>query len=244
LQSLVAIAIAIVLSIQSMSVVNQKIVEVEDSAEDATETTKNESIPKPYRLIYHPYLSWTDVFINYVLACLLNLTSLNSLDPKSKEASEILSKIRNKCEVVTDGFMARLAIKKWSDSSQCAIAEHISEIPFQPNILKDWNITDDTNIVIESASERETVKVLVRFPSSLLTSDERENATVSETSGCLIVKELDLINFALDVPVVIQFHGGGLVSAKPTLIAEIIEMLYVTLFLLISFFFRFLITYI
>jgi hypothetical protein len=165
------------------------------------------------------------------------LTSLNSLDPKSKEASEILSKIRNKCEGVSDGFMARRAIKKWSDSSQCAIAEHIGEIPFQPNILKDWNITDDTNIVPEIASERETVKVLVRFPSSLLTSDERENATVSETSGCLIVKELDLTNFALGVPVVIQFHGGGLVSAKHTLIAEIIEILHVTLFLIISSFF-------
>jgi hypothetical protein len=185
--------------------------QVVDSEVFAASTT-TESIPKPYSAIWHPYMTWKDVATNYLVSFLLNVSSLNKFDPTSTEASDTLSKIRKKCDDMSNGFLRRTALKKWSDSSQCKVAEYIGEIPFQMNILKDWNIADTADILPSSASGRDAVKVLVMFPSSLLTAEERESATTSESSKCLVVKHLDLKNFALDVPVIIQFHGGGLVS--------------------------------
>jgi acetyl esterase/lipase len=175
---------------------------------------KLEKIPTPYSILRNPYLSWADVFMCYMFPYLWDASPLNrDLDPKTADAAEKLAKIRKVLEDMPRGFMGKAAVKKWSDATGGSrLAEYNGEIPFQKNILKDWNIlstADNDKILPVSMVTREIVKVMVRFPSELLSDEQRENAEILDYSGCLEVKELDLKSFAVDVPILVQFHGGG-----------------------------------
>ncbi|KAL3904309.1 MAG: hypothetical protein SGILL_010117 [Bacillariaceae sp.] len=184
-------------------------------SDESTTESKPEDIPKPYSAWRNPNVSWTDVFISLILSYFFKMPLL-TLDPESKEARDDLERTRKKLQDSADGFMGKAAVKKWADASggDRLLAEYSGEIPFQKDILKDWKIIDDSEndrILPDTISSREKVKVLVRFPSRLLSPHQRENAEILDYSGCLEIKELDLSTFAPDTPMLLQFHGGALI---------------------------------
>jgi acetyl esterase/lipase len=181
------------------------------SSSTPSTTTTTTTIPKPYSVLFHPYLSWTDAFLSYFLSYFVNVSVLNKLDPQSNAAEEELNKIRKQLKDGAEGSFGRIPLKRWSNACNCLLAEYVGEIRFQKNILRDWKIYDDAGDLFPgTVSNRDKVKVLVRFPSSLMTAEERNKATVLDYSGCLKVEELDLKTFVPNVPVLVQFHGGGL----------------------------------
>ena len=96
------------------------------------------------------------------------------------------------------------------------VAESSGSIPFQKNILKEWNIVDENSKLpdaIVAGNNRQGVNVLIRFPSSLLADEVREEGTISESTGCLLVDfdRVDWRNFASKVPILLQCHGGAMI---------------------------------
>jgi acetyl esterase/lipase len=175
----------------------------------------DDSIPKPFNLWWNPSLSWTDALLSYVISYIFDFSALDNqtLDPHSEPAATILTRLQQKMHDSSYGYNGRAAIRKWSNAAGVArLAEYSGTIPFQKDILTKWKILDDNydgTDIPESIFTREEVRVLVRFPSTLLSPDERESSTSLKYSGCCEVNKLDLKSFAQEVPLVIQFHGGG-----------------------------------
>jgi len=151
------------------------------------------------------------------------MSSLSRTEIGSTECKEATSIVRKKLHDSAYGSKSKDALKEWSKvSSSNLIAESSGFIPFRTNILKEWNIVDDDDDdddddihtdTVAAANDREGVKILVRFPSSLLPAELEENGTILEYSGCLEVDfdKIDLRTFAPDVPMLIQFHAGAMI---------------------------------
>jgi len=104
------------------------------------------------------------------------------------------------------------------------VAESTGSIPFRRDILRSWGILDYEqekatrgwleNIIDKAKPEEQGVKVLVRFPASLLPPDVQKKGTILDYSGCLGVdfQDIDIRKLAAsNVPILVQFHGGGMV---------------------------------
>jgi acetyl esterase/lipase len=179
------------------------------------------TIPKPYSLIFHPFLTILEKIVSKVVDS-LGFKALAELEIGSKASNDALSKIRNmmsKSEIEYGG--SKKALKKWSmvasskSSSPCILAESSGCIPFRKKILQEWNIVDDDAVLPDAMTnnyDREGVKILVRFPSSLLSAELREQGTILEYSGCLEVDfdKVDWRKFAPNIPMLVHFHGGGM----------------------------------
>jgi acetyl esterase/lipase len=181
-------------------------------------STTTTSIPRPHSVIWHPYLTWAQKIISYVVGYLIPVYQLGQTEIGSPEAKVYMDKLR---KLISEGDtrLEGTAIKEWSQATNgCPIiAESIGSIPFRKNILKEWNIISDEQDIVfpEALHAREEVKILVRFPSTLLATEEVvELGNILEYSGCVEVEfeKIDLRNFAPDVPVLVQFHGGGFVA--------------------------------
>jgi acetyl esterase/lipase len=181
-------------------------------------STTTTSIPRPYSVLWHPYLTWAQKIISFVVGYLVPVYQLGQTEIGSPEAKVYTDKLR---KVISEGDtkLEGNAIKEWSQATNgCPIiAESIGSIPFRKNILKEWNIIAEEKDIMfpEALHSRKEVKILVRFPSTLLATEEVvELGNILEYSGCVEVEfeKIDLRNFAPDVPVLIQFHGGGFVS--------------------------------
>lgn len=231
--------------------------------------------PKPYSLWFHPFLSWTDLFLTLVLGFLMDFTKLVNMSPTSDDA---ISEVNDQRRSLTkfENPVIRKEIKSWrealsSDDDQnenIEIVECVCRIPVQHDILSKWKIlTKDeeqsiatpwknSTTTMSSSWGRDTVKVLVRFPSTLLSEDQSEyymKKNIRSESGCILLSSVDDggggddNNFKFDlkaflssslvkhntnevnvqVPVLVQFHGGGLTiceANKSVLVKEAVQL--------------------
>jgi len=177
-------------------------------------------IPKPYSLLFHPFLTLFEKFVSKMIDLVGGLYGLSINEPGTQGCEDALAKYRNNWD-----SMGKYVIRKWSkasspESSPSPLAEASGKIPFRPNILREWKIVDEDTVLPKAASsakDREGVPVLIRFPSSLLPAEIRDHATVLDYSECLGVAfdAIDWRTFAPEVPLQVQFHGGALVIGAP-----------------------------
>ena len=178
-------------------------------------STTTTSIPTPYSVIWHPNLTLAQKILSSVGGIMLPFYQMGQTEIGSPEAERYTDKARKAMRNI-DTRLEGMFIKGWSKATNgCPImAESIGSIPFRKNILKEWNIiADEQDIILpEALHAREEVKILVRFPSTLLATEEVVELG-KNSSGCVEVEfeKIDLRNFAPDVPVLIHFHGGGFV---------------------------------
>lgn len=194
---------------------------------NSEQNASSDEVPQPYSVWKNPSVGWSDAVLSSLLPYFMDLSVLNNatLDLHSPKAASLLSKLRKKVHDVSYGFAGKAAIGKWAGGGK--LAEYSGQIPFQKNILQHWGVITDKESLPDSIYERDSVTVLVRFPSTLLSAEERASARVLDYSGCLEVKELDLATFAPKTPFLIQFHGGGQIMGsahKEVLIAETAEL--------------------
>ncbi|KAG7348026.1 alpha/beta fold family hydrolase [Nitzschia inconspicua] len=189
--------------------------------ENDQEDSNSSEIPEAYSNWNNPSFSWSDVILSFLTSYFLDFSALDNqtLDPNSEEAANILDKLRTKLNGMSSGYLGRVAVEKWVKAAGCGrLAEYSGTIPVQKDILNKWEILSsdkDDYQLPDCISTREHVPVLVRFPATLMSAEERDNAKVLDYSGCLEVKELDLTTFAPGVPFMIQFHGGGMIMGTP-----------------------------
>ena len=173
----------------------------------------DEEIPKPYSFLFHPYLTILEKIISKIIDLVSGFNGLSIREIGRKTCKDDLKRIRNAMRDSERG-MGKSAFARWAkvsssqSSSPGTLAESSGCIPFRKNILREWNIVDEHTVLpdaIAAANDREWVKMLVRFPSSLLPDELRENATVLEYYGCLHVGfgKIDWKKFVPDVPVLL-----------------------------------------
>jgi acetyl esterase/lipase len=175
--------------------------------------TSTSEVPKHHGLLFNPHLTFIQKILSFVIDYFMDLKSLGLSRLGSEACDKILSKGRKMAlggDAISKSFLT-----EWSDASACPLVESKGRLPFRESILHDWNIVDETTVLpdaISAAKNRKGVEVLVRFPSSLLTNEVDEKGTILDHSGCLEVDfdKIEWKTFRHDVPLLIQFHGGGM----------------------------------
>jgi hypothetical protein len=171
--------------------------------------------PKPYSLMFHPYMTWVDVIINFLMPFFFPVMTMMDHAPTSQSADALKSANGMRTRVSN---LAKTPLKQkvaeWSKSAKSPIVEYVGTLPFQADILKKWGIVkDNEDIELPSwcSPNNKEVDILVRFPSSILSPTDDKIKTSGETeSGCVKVDALDnLASLAPDVPVMVHFHAGG-----------------------------------
>jgi hypothetical protein len=177
---------------------------------DKEETTNAAGTTKPHSSLFHPYMTWFDVFLQFILPFIVPLNNMLKYSPRAKsdEALADINKTRYTLVKLSDPLIKPL-IDRWSKCAKCPIAEYASRLPVRSEILQSWGIVSEIELPSRPNDE---VCVLVRFPSSLL---ESETKSGEMENGCVQVESLDLASFAMDVPIMVHFHGGGMVMGSP-----------------------------
>lgn len=177
----------------------------------ATEnTTSAATLPRNLGLWFHPHLNWKEKIASKFIDYLMCSNAMASCKVGSQESEKILATVRQR---IAQGSKAPRAIfQKWASLARCpllAVAE--GTVPFRANILSEWGIS---NAKIPDISYRKSVGVRVLFPSKLLESVD--SLEIDETHGCALVdfETIDWKTFAPQVPVIVQFHGGGMVVGQ------------------------------
>lgn len=163
----------------------------------------------------------------------LNAKTLPALQTGTPASRDVVAKQQ---AMMIKGMSSPAAVRpilnRWEAIADCKLAVSSGEIPFRKNILTEWGIIDDTTVVPVAAihNDRDSVEVLVRFPSSLLPAEELQGTTLSQSSGCYEVDfcTIDWKTFAPGVPVLLQFHGGGYIIGVPNdpgLVEEAVRLL-------------------
>jgi hypothetical protein len=168
----------------------------------------NEKIPQPYwSALFHPHITWIECFINWIVPLILPMSKMIPCKPDdSPETVSVVKSVHERSKQFVTPALVKVYGKKWSKIAKCPIGEHVCTILVQKDIFQEWGICDSGNMCL---AKRDEARVLVRFPTSVLSSD----VTIGgETDGGFVnVKDLDLRSFALDATVLLQFHGGGFV---------------------------------
>jgi hypothetical protein len=169
--------------------------------------------PKPYSLMFHPYITWVDVIITFLMSFFLPVMKMLVYAPTSRSADALKSAkdMRTKVSNLVKTPLKQ-KVEEWSKSAKSPIVEYVGTLPIQGDVLKKWGIVKDDDIELTSCcSPNKEVEILVRFPSSILSPTDDKIQTSGETeSGCAKVDALDdLASLAPDVPLMVHFHGGG-----------------------------------
>jgi hypothetical protein len=170
-------------------------------------TTK---IVLPHSSFLHPEKTWVDIFISFLFTYLLPLGSVCRFipSPASNDVMACVDKLRQRTEMLESSAVpGHIAI--WSKKAECSIAECAFKIPRKKNILREWGIAD-TEIEVKYPAEKEDgIEVIMRFPSTLI--PEGKHSTEKTETGCVKVEAADLSDLPDDIPIIIWFHGGGMI---------------------------------
>ena len=165
---------------------------------------------KPYSSWFHPEKTWIDIIISFVFRFLLPLAKLKNYSPTTFSESETSQKFLEKQRsTITKLEKSALPSKVagWSKAAKCAIVECVQTIPRNDKILKQWGIVKDD---IKCRLPSEDITIITRFPSSLL-PDDVKTSNENTQSGCVQVESIAFSKLPLDTPIIIYFHGGGLI---------------------------------
>jgi hypothetical protein len=166
----------------------------------------NGKIPQPYwSALLHPYMTWLDWLLNWLVPLIVPMKHMTPCKPDaSPETMSVVESLRWKTNMMNMSVVVKTVARKWPKLAKCPIGEHICTVPVQKDILQKWGICDISDICL---AKRDDVRLLVRFPTSLLSSDVTIGGETA--AGFVKVEDLDIRSFASDATVLVQFYGGG-----------------------------------
>lgn len=169
---------------------------------------------KPYSSLFHPHKSWVDIFLSLIFPFLLPVAAVAAHPPldSSVDAQHVLSKLRKdlcKLEISTVVKM----VKEWASLCGCqAIVECECSIPINTKELAAGFDFLQPHEKPEGNHDDDSTRVIVRYPSSLFPSKAFEATKLTEMG--LVdggAASFDFSEVPLDVPLVVWFHGGGMI---------------------------------
>ena len=169
-------------------------------------------IPRPYWEIFHPFKSWIDVIISILAPLFVHLSSVASL--AATMCPETITAINRLRDVVQklESYSLHSDPIKWAKGAGCDIGECTIMVNRHVDILSQWGIIDKKcpllSKLVTAEPENGAVELILRFPIDLVPISQT-TAEKSRTTGCTIVKFIDLTTIPKDVPIVVWFHGGG-----------------------------------
>ena len=205
------------------------------SPEDANSSSKRakedgQAVPKPYRtFLFHPNVSWLEMILNYwIMPYVMPVHKMVPCKPEEEETTmEAVKGVENRIESLIQVPPAlKPSVEKWKSLAKCEIGEYVCHVPVQKDILYKWGIISDRDSGLEEQIKRNEVKLIVRFPISLLDNDDDDPTTEMEKTefGFVKVENLDLKSFALETATtLVQFHGGGYVILKADAVDIVME---------------------
>ena len=169
-------------------------------------------IPSPYWEIFHPFKSWIDVMISILAPFLIHLSSVASQAArKCPETAAVIHRLRNVVQKI-ESYPIRSDLIKWAKGAGCDIGECIIRVNRHVSILSQWKIIDKKcpllSELLTNEPENGAVELILRFPIDIVPISQRTTEK-SRTTGCTMVKSIDLTSIPKDIPIVVWFHGGG-----------------------------------
>jgi hypothetical protein len=176
------------------------------------EESSKEEPKKPYSIWFHPYLSWKDLIISFFLSLMLPFRKQAKHSPNSEDGRKINDQLRESFNELVDAGFPK-SCKKWSKTAG-GLAQCTWKVPRRASILHEWSIINKQDTLMQqveasSSNDDDLIDVHVWCSLSLLSKQEGERE--ENENGCVEVDSIDLKAISQDVPIVVWFHGGGLV---------------------------------
>lgn len=185
-----------------------------DAPSHQDQASSETPLPKPYSPFWNPNLPWLDLFLGWMVSLFMPLSKMAEHSPDSEQARNVTNDTRTKFNKHMEGPFKQ-GCRKWSKAcSNGGLAQCTWKVPRRPELLYEWNIIDKNDELMKQQVKKEQdendkfVTVHLWFPVSLVT---KEDGRKENDCGCVDVANFDLKSIDKDVPVVIWFHGGGLV---------------------------------
>lgn len=165
-------------------------------------------------------MPWLDLFICWIGSFLFPADKIASQPANSSKGQEFNQEYRCKFDKQTQTPF-KMGCKQWSKAIKEPLVQCTWKIPRQPELLSQWGIIDAKDELLKQVLEKEKqysteqqegddcVTVHVFCPASLVLKEGDVEHTVNDC-GCVEVELIDLKKIALDVPIILWFHGGGL----------------------------------
>lgn len=187
------------------------------AAASTLEQSSNEEHKKPYSIWFHPYVTWKDLIISFLLSLALPFYKVTKHNPNSDEGRKVNERLRESLNKLVDAGFSK-GCRQWSKTAG-GLAQSTWKVPRRPtSILQEWGIMDKRDALMKqvaasSSNDNEVIDVLVWCPLSLVLKDGEERE--ENECGCIEVDSIDLKAISEDVPIVLWFHGGGLTMGSP-----------------------------
>jgi len=171
---------------------------------------------------------------------MLPLTKMLQHQPTSTDAVESALQFRQTLQKLNDRVL-KSSLTRWVKALGCSgICHYKTTLPINSNILRDWSILKDRDEDILPPSftmPSQEVHIHLQFPSSLLEDaslksvlqrQNNENSLSIPVDSSSSFSEI-LAKFPKKTPLLVHFHGGGMVvgsvrdSASLDLMAEMTE---------------------
>ena len=167
-------------------------------------------IPKPYSFVFHPYKSWLDVIVSYLMTLLLPFASLAKLpaNEDNEETKTTNQKLRDGLAKM-DPSSNKPQITKWGEAMGEDIVQVTIKVPRNRDVLQEWGLPMDFKEGDLEKLPTDDILVTLRMPLSVC-GKESLASTGKNEFGCRTLEDIDLSLLPNDVPFCISIHGGGL----------------------------------
>jgi hypothetical protein len=168
---------------------------------------------QPYSIWSHPYLSWKDLIISFFFSLMIPFRKQAAHSRNSEAGRKINDQLRESLIKLVDFGFPR-SCKKWSKIAG-GLAQCTWKIPRRPSTLYEWGIIDKQDDLMKqveasSSDDNGLIDVHVWCPLFVLSNQAGER----NDNSCVEVDSIDFKAISKDVPIVLWFHGGGLVMGN------------------------------
>jgi acetyl esterase/lipase len=166
-------------------------------------------LKKPYGVIFHPFRTWLDIILSFIVSLILPLQSLAKL-PATEDNDKTTAangKIRTRMGKLSP-MEGKGWIAKWAKglAEETDIVEATLAIPRRP-ILTEWEIHHES---LQEKMPKHDILITVRMPLSVCGVKGSLASTGKNEFGCRTLESIDLSDLPKSLPFVVFFHGGGL----------------------------------
>jgi len=178
---------------------------------------------KPYSRISHPHKFLSDKILSYLFEFILPLDKLKNISPskKAKQTLEYIQKLRFTLSTLDQNEFKKVCAT-WHAKIQAGNKKDFLiggciRIPRNKNILTKWGILDNEKdlkkYVDNGALADGEVELYCKcsFSATVLDPSLQKEEINTEKNGFHAISDLKLKDLDPSVPILIWFHGGGLI---------------------------------
>lgn len=185
-----------------------------------TEAKKDDSSspPRPYGWWFHPYKTWVDVIVSWLLSCMMNLVAV--AQGPALEDNDVTTAANAKMRAQMHDYAhlgAKPTLVKWAKGLGVDdMVEVTVAIPRRADLWQSWkiNVNDakTKELMAQNLRLEGDILVTLRMPMSVCSTNDQAVASTTDLNkfGCRTLETIEWAGLDAKAPLVMHFHGGGM----------------------------------